>query len=78
MIATYHNHSTWSDGKASVAELIAAARSMGVAALGISDHWVLHPQGKQFKWAMPTIVWLIMWASCARCANSRQRMADLR
>ena len=54
MIATYHNHSTWSDGKASVAELIAAARSMGVAALGISDHWVLHPQGKQFKWAMPT------------------------
>lgn len=54
MLATYHNHSTWSDGKAGVAELIAAARHMGVDALGISDHWVLHPRGKQFKWAMPT------------------------
>jgi histidinol-phosphatase (PHP family) len=54
MRATYHNHSTWSDGKASVTELIDAARAMGVEALGISDHWVLHPQGKQFKWAMQT------------------------
>lgn len=54
MLATYHNHSTWSDGKASVAELIAAARGMGIDALGISDHWVLHPQRRQFKWAMPT------------------------
>ncbi|MCI0363903.1 MAG: histidinol-phosphatase HisJ family protein [Phycisphaerales bacterium] len=54
MLATYHNHSTWSDGKASVAELLAAARRMNIAELGISDHWVLHPTGKQFKWAMPT------------------------
>lgn len=54
MLATYHNHSTWSDGKATVAEMIAAAGRMGIDELGISDHWVLHPRGTQFKWAMPT------------------------
>lgn len=54
MIATYHNHSQWSDGKATVPELAAAARAMGIDELGISDHWVLHPRGSQFKWAMPT------------------------
>lgn len=54
MIATYHNHTTWSDGKASIAELIAAAERMEIEELGISDHWVLHPHGTQFKWAMQT------------------------
>ena len=54
MIATYHNHSTWSDGKASVADLVNAAHTMQIAELGVSDHWVLHPRGTQFKWAMPT------------------------
>jgi histidinol-phosphatase (PHP family) len=53
-LATYHNHSRWSDGKATIEELIAAARSMGIDELGISDHWVLHPSGTQFKWAMRT------------------------
>jgi histidinol-phosphatase (PHP family) len=54
MIATYHNHSNWSDGKASIEQIIAAAVGMGVDEVGISDHWVLHPRGTQFKWAMPT------------------------
>lgn len=54
MLATYHNHSTWSDGKASLAELLHTARSMNIVEIGISDHWVLHPTGKRFKWAMPT------------------------
>ena len=53
MLATYHNHSRWSDGKATVAEIIAAARSMGVDELGISDHWVLHPRNEKKSWAMP-------------------------
>ena len=53
-LATYHNHSRWSDGKATIEELIAAAASVGIDELGISDHWVLHPRGTQFKWAMPT------------------------
>jgi histidinol-phosphatase (PHP family) len=53
MLATYHNHSTWSDGKATPAELLSAARAMSIGELGISDHWVLHPKGTQPKWAMP-------------------------
>lgn len=51
--ATYHNHSRWSDGKASTAELLAAAQRMGIGELGISDHWALHPDGAIMKWAMP-------------------------
>ena len=54
MLATYHNHSKWSDGKASLDELLTAARAMSIGELGVSDHWVLHPEGTQFKWAMPT------------------------
>jgi histidinol-phosphatase (PHP family) len=54
MLATYHNHTSWSDGKATPGEMLAAARAMGIAELGISDHWVQHPAGMQFKWAMPT------------------------
>jgi histidinol-phosphatase (PHP family) len=54
MLASYHNHTRWSDGKASSEELLSAARGMNIAELGISDHWVLHPAGTQFKWAMPT------------------------
>src|SRR5436190_14924221 len=54
MFATYHNHSKWSDGKATVLEIIAAAQKLGVGELGFSDHWVLHPKSQQFNWAMPT------------------------
>jgi histidinol-phosphatase (PHP family) len=53
MIATYHNHSRWSDGKATIAEIIAAAKTMGIDELGISDHWVLHPRKEVKAWAMP-------------------------
>ena len=53
MIATYHNHSTFSDGTASIAELVNAARGLGVEELGISDHFVLHPAGQLPSWAMP-------------------------
>src|SRR5438034_11115119 len=53
MLATYHNHSRWSDGKATVPQIIAAARAMGIDELGISDHWVLHPRNVPKSWAMP-------------------------
>jgi histidinol-phosphatase (PHP family) len=52
MIATYHNHSNFSDGLASIAELVHAARELGVEELGISDHFVLHPTGRTPRWAM--------------------------
>lgn len=34
----FHNHSTWSDGKASIEEMAARARAMGLKYLGLSDH----------------------------------------
>ncbi len=53
MIATYHNHSTYSDGTGSVAEMIAKAAELGVDELGISDHLLFHPAGETPHWAMP-------------------------
>ena len=52
MIATYHNHSDFSDGIASIPELVHAARQLGVEELGVSDHFVLHPSGRTPRWAM--------------------------
>lgn len=52
MLATYHNHTTWSDGRNSPAELLDAARRLGVDELGISDHYVLHPDNQTPAWGM--------------------------
>lgn len=54
MLATYHTHTRWSDGKATAAQLLEAARTMRIDELGFSDHFVLHPGGAAMKWAMPT------------------------
>ena len=53
MLATYHNHSNWSDGRQTLQEMLDAATRMGIGELGVSDHWVLHPKGTIMKWAMP-------------------------
>lgn len=53
MLASYHNHSTWSDGKASVAEVVEQARLLELAEVGISDHLTLHPSGQSVPWSMP-------------------------
>ena len=53
MLATYHNHSNWSDGRQTLQEMLDAATGMGIGELGVSDHWVLHPKGTIMKWAMP-------------------------
>jgi len=37
---TLHNHSTWSDGKQSVAEMAAYCRELGLTYFGIADHSV--------------------------------------
>ncbi len=52
MAATYHNHTTFSDGKATVEELVVAAREQGVDELGVSDHLTMHPSGEPVGWAM--------------------------
>ena len=45
MIATFHNHSRWSDGLASLTEIRTHAGRIGVAILGISDHFCVYPDG---------------------------------
>ncbi len=53
MIRTsYHNHTTWSDGEATLAEMIDTARRAGIEELGISDHYVLAPGNRRFEWAI--------------------------
>ena len=52
MIATYHNHSRWSDGRATIAEVIATARTLAIDELGVSDHFTLHPEGIEPSWSM--------------------------
>jgi len=57
MIATYHNHSRYSDGRATIAELVDAARTQGIEELGVSDHFTLHPDGIEPPWSMkPSLV----------------------
>lgn len=45
MVATFHNHTTWSDGQAGTYEMCAAATARGVDLLGFSDHFCLRPDG---------------------------------
>ncbi len=51
-VTSYHNHTNWSDGSPTVAGQIQAARSLGLAELGISDHYTLYPGGEQLEWSM--------------------------
>jgi histidinol-phosphatase (PHP family) len=50
--ASYHNHTTWSDGASTLAELIDSARSAGLEELGISDHFALAPRDRRFTWSL--------------------------
>src|SRR5437763_12789151 len=52
MLTSYHNHTTWSDGAATVAAQIQAARAAGLDELGISDHYVLYPGDRKVEWSM--------------------------
>jgi histidinol-phosphatase (PHP family) len=53
MRISYHNHTTWSDGKSSIPEMIEAARKAGLDELGISDHFALAPDRRRFSWSSP-------------------------
>ncbi|MHC4709531.1 MAG: histidinol-phosphatase HisJ family protein [Planctomycetota bacterium] len=53
MLASYHNHTTWSDGKGSVAQFVESAQELGLGEVGISDHFTLHPTDPSVSWAMP-------------------------
>jgi histidinol-phosphatase (PHP family) len=49
---SYHNHTDFSDGRGTVAKMAAAAEQAGLGEFGISDHLVLHPEGRTFRWSM--------------------------
>lgn len=52
MAASYHNHTRWSDGRGTVAEMVAAAAALGLEEIGISDHWAPDPQCRTRRYAM--------------------------
>lgn len=52
--STFHCHSLWSDGTATVSDMVCAAAAAGFTSVGISDHLVLHPQLPHVEWSMPT------------------------
>jgi histidinol-phosphatase (PHP family) len=54
MLTSYHNHTKWSDGTATVSAMIDGARKTGLDELGISDHYVLTPDFHQVSWSMKT------------------------
>ncbi len=45
MLVSYHNHTRWSDGAPTLAGQIEGARQAGLDELGISDHYVMIPNG---------------------------------
>lgn len=52
MRTSYHNHTNWSDGAATLAEMIEGARREGLTEFGVSDHFVLAPGNRRFDWSM--------------------------
>jgi len=52
MLVSYHNHTSWSDGRNTILELVASARRAGVTELGISDHFAITPDGRSPFWSL--------------------------
>lgn len=52
MITSYHIHSTFSDGRDTVADIVQAANDVGLDEVGISDHLVVLPKGQTVSWSM--------------------------
>jgi histidinol-phosphatase (PHP family) len=52
MITSYHNHTTWSDGSASLDKMVSGAEQADLDELGISDHFALDPDSKPNAWSM--------------------------
>jgi histidinol-phosphatase (PHP family) len=50
---SYHNHTDFSDAQATVAEMVSAAEQAGLGEFGLSDHLIIHPEGRIFRWGMP-------------------------
>lgn len=44
---SYHSHTTFSDGKNTLEEMVAQAKKLGFTELGVSDHLIVHKNTKQ-------------------------------
>ncbi len=53
MLTSYHVHTDRSDGEAPAADFVEAAVRLGLDELGISDHFVMLPDGASASWSMP-------------------------
>jgi histidinol-phosphatase (PHP family) len=53
LIATFHNHSNWSDGQTDFGPMHAYAAAHGVDILGLSDHFCVYPDGSSPDWSIP-------------------------
>jgi histidinol-phosphatase (PHP family) len=52
MLATFHNHSSWSDGRPTFGEIYAFAKKARVDLLGLSDHFCVLPDGTSPDWSL--------------------------
>lgn len=52
MITSYHTHTTFSDGDNTVSEMVKAAVNARIGEIGISDHYVMPPDGRNVSWSM--------------------------
>ena len=52
MLATFHNHSKWSDGQSSFGEMYEHAKLLGVEILGLSDHFCVYPDKTIPPWSL--------------------------
>jgi histidinol-phosphatase (PHP family) len=52
VLATFHNHSSWSDGLPTFADIYAFADRSGVDLLGLSDHFCVLPDGTSPDWSL--------------------------
>lgn len=52
MKLSYHVHSSWSDGKSSLEEIVKSAEEINIHELGISDHFIISPDGTYYPWSM--------------------------
>lgn len=53
MRTSYHCHSRWSDGAGEIVDFVRRAEEIGLAEVGLSDHYVLMPDRSSMDWAMP-------------------------
>jgi len=52
VIASFHNHSDWSDGRTGFGAMYTSADRMRVDILGLSDHFCIYPDGSVPSWSI--------------------------